>query len=349
MTQSGFQPTLKEKTAVALAYLAYTGEELIGKFDKEGVEEEILTLVQETLPKLAVLCEAGEPDWKVVWGPAIYTFPLAAHQDNGMFVVQRISRPHEYTIAIRGTNGVAIMDWLREDLSVWRKVDWQLPAGVVASGNPKVSKATSTGVDALLNRMSPKEGLPGASMTIASFLTDVASSGRCELLFTGHSLAGCLAPTLALHFCQSQGLEDSWDPASNATVSTISFAGPSAGNSDFAAFSDAQLGPRCDRIFNTLDIVPAGWASATLKPLPHLYVSGGIKMGFVLKLFYRLLYLTLRNYRQISKGNPFTWEIQPEKDSYLAQAAVQHFDSYPNALGEPEILEVLRKKASPSV
>ncbi len=344
VSTSTFQPTQKEKIAVALAYLAYSGEEIIAKVGKERVEEETLTLIQETLPKISVLCEGGEPDWKVVWGPALYTFPLALYQDNGMFVAQRVTRPNEYAIAIRGTNGVAIQDWLREDLRVWRKVAWPLPTGVTAQGKPKVSKATSIGLDALLTKMTPKETLPGAGQDITSFLKGLAASGPCKILVTGHSLAGCLAPTLALRFRQSQGLDGGWDPMGNATVSTISFAGPTAGNADFAAFSNAQLGEHCDRIYNTLDIVPAGWETATLKPLPGLYTSGGINMNFALKLVYKLLYYTLRGYQQIDHGNPFTWTIQAEEDSYVSQAGVQHFDSYPHVLGVPELLEVIQKK-----
>ena len=56
----------------------------------------------------------------------------------------------------------------------------------------------------------------------------------------------------------------------------------------------------------------AGWATETLKSLPGLYESGGIKMTLGLKLVYGLLLLTLRDYKQIEKGNSFTWTIQPE-------------------------------------
>ena len=140
------------------------------------------------------------------------------------------------------------------------------------------------------------------------------------------------------------GLDSGWDPEDNATISTISFAGPSAGNAEFAALSNAQLGPRCNRIYNTLDIIPAGWATETLKALPGLYACGGIKMSFILKLVYMLLYATLRGYQQVDNGNLFTWTNQPVKDDYIKQAGVQHFDSYPIVLGVPELLDVIEKK-----
>ena len=116
------------------------------------------------------------------------------------------------------------------------------------------------------------------------------------------------------------------------------------GNGDFAAFSNARLGERCDRIYNTLDIIPAGWESATLKPLPHIYKSGGIKMSWGLWGLFQLLYWTLRGYRQIDRGDPLTWTIQADEDVYLKQAGVQHYDSYPHVLGVPELLTVIVKK-----
>ncbi|WP_157534072.1 hypothetical protein [Moritella sp. JT01] len=87
-----------------------------------------------------------------------YTFELTKLQDNMMYVAQSISKPSEYVMAIRGTNGTAIWDWIEEYFRVLEKEKWKLPAGKAAQGTPKISKATDIGLDALLNKMTPASG-----------------------------------------------------------------------------------------------------------------------------------------------------------------------------------------------
>lgn len=342
MTTSTFTPTLRQQVSVCFAYLAYSGEGIVGN---PLAPAEMLAIINYHMPQLPPLLTAhGKLDWQVVWGPAAYTFPHAKYQDNMMFVAQQISEPENYVVAVRGTNAPAIWDWIKEDLEVWTKVPWSVPAGVPVQGSPKISRATQDGIDVLLNDLKPIDDIPGTPNGIIDFLTGVAASGKVNILFTGHSLGGALSPTLALWFKQSQKIAGAWDPHGNATVSTVPFAGPTAGEQDFANFFNQQFGSACDRIYNTLDVVPHAWADATLDELPNLYAPT-IEMNLAEKALVELIKLTVKDYTQVGVANPITWIIQPEDHpSYIGQLIIQHDDSYPNLLGVPQLLDLKNSK-----
>ena len=339
-----FQPTADQRMAVCLSYIAYSGSN-IPQHLIHTASQRTLELIQATIPRIDVLCTApGQADWQVVWGPALYTFREGILQDNAMYVVQRISDPTQYVIAIRGTNGASILDWLVEDLRVFDKKNWTVPPGVQVTGNPQVSEATNIGLNILLNELTPDPGLPGAGLDISSWLSSLTGQ-PVNLLFTGHSLGGALAPTLALWFRQSQGLPGGWDPANNATISAISFAGPTAGDADFAQFSDRLLGNRCLRVHNTLDIVPHGWDKAGLAAVRTLYQAGGITLHFLENAMLDALLLSLNDYDQIKNSQPMTWTIRPGAayNGFFKQAGTQHYDSYPDLLDVPELNSLIQR------
>ncbi|MGD8782271.1 MAG: hypothetical protein PVH88_25320 [Ignavibacteria bacterium] len=341
MNKLKFSPTQKQKECVSMAYLTYSGEKIIAKLDPKEVEEKIYGIINDTMPKIPQIDNNGSPDWKVVWGPTIYTFELAILQDNMMFVAQQISKPENYIVAVRGTNGLAMMDWIKEDFKVWEKVDWKIPSGVSYEGTPKISKATDNGIDALLHKMIPlSDKLPGYNIDITTFLKNIAAK-KVNITFTGHSLGGALAPTLALWFKQSQNINGDWDPAGNAQVSTIPFAGATAGDGDFKDFFNKQLGDDCQRIHCNQDIVPHAWQTSDLKELPTLYSSAGIEMPDSLKVVLDIVELTVKGYEQVETSYPFDWSIDTSKDSYMAQAGYQHVYSYPHYLGVPELNTVI--------
>lgn len=119
--------------------------------------------------------------------------------------------------------------------------------------------------------------VPG--VTLIAFLqaaVAAADGARVRVTTTGHSKGGALAPTLALWLADSQGAAVSdetlaWDPHRQATVRSVAFAGPTAGNAAFARHSDAVIGAECHRVVNPLDIVPLAWEPATLRSIPSLY------------------------------------------------------------------------------
>lgn len=348
MAEISFTPTKSQRINLSFAYLAYSGEQIEGKTSLE--EKEILALINKTMPKISVLCnESQQTDWDIVWGPAVYTFPLTFLQDNMMFVVKQRSQPDNYVVAIRGTNGMSIWNWLEEDFRVLQKVDWPVPANKPIKGTPKISEATHIGIEALLEKMIPKANMPGDNQSIKTFLSSVVQAGPAKINFTGHSLAGALAPTLALWFKQYQSIADNWDPSGNAHITTTPFAGATAGNSDFSEYFNAQLGSVCDRIHNTLDIVPHAWEQDTLKTMANLYTDAGIHMSVAEKVLLDVILLTVHDYKQVNNSLKFSWDIQPEwggksLKTYLKQAGVQHIASYPMMLGVPELIKLIKYK-----
>lgn len=324
-----FIPTDKDKTNLCMAYLSYIGEELV---NAPRETNKILARINKTIPKIEQLSPDGNSDWKVVWGPAIYTFPIAIFQDNGMFVAQQISNPKNYIVAIRGTNFIAALDWMFEDFNVLFLHDW--PAG---RGSPKISAATHEGVKVLNDYLKPKsekagEKLPGEGLTLKRFLTVAAKNTKINVSFTGHSLGGALAPTLALLFKQEQGQAGGWDSQNNATVTSTSFAGATAGNADFATYSDQEIGSVMRRIHDLNDVVPHAWNKNTMEQTKDLYLSSGIKMGKVttLALDTTIEFTKDKCYTQINQSLPFTFSVAKSNgDSYIKQMSYQHTHSYP--------------------
>ncbi len=329
--------------ALCLSYLAYSGSQ-IPKNLFLNPDLRAQYLIESTLPKITPLCvnqQQGVPEWKIVWGLATYMFPNGVYQDNAMFVVQKTTTPTDYAVVIRGTNSVAVLDWIEEDLRVFRQEKWETLQQ--NAGSPKVSKATAIGMDVLLHKLTPARGNPGEGQSLTTFLNQLAATGRCNILFTGHSLGGVLATTLALWFRQFQTISNHWDPTTNAQISAISFAAPTAGNPDFAKLSDKLLKNCCLRFYNTLDIVTYGWNKQMLSAVRGLYQPGGIEMNEAEKLLLDALLLVLNDYQQLDTGEALTWDIQSEKQyqGFFAQAGTQHFDSYASLFGQSELTTII--------
>lgn len=332
-TTGSYTPTPADKVNICMAYLTYVGEWIE---QEQGTEKEIYQMIEAAIPKLPTLSPGGNPDWKVVWGPYIYTLPHAKLQDNGMFVAQQISAPQNYIVAIRGTNGKALADWITEDFEVVRMKHWPGCAGA------KISLATYNGFSILLKGKAEGPDFAGNFLTLEEFLKAEAakSSQPINVTFTGHSLGGALAPTLALFFKQYQA---EWDPAQTATVSCTAFAGATAGNAKFAAHSNQLFATNpIRRIHNHLDIVPHAWNHTTLGQLPTLYEAAGITLKPSLHALLEMVILAtiFNQYTQISQSIPFDWGFDhcpnPEKD-FFVEALCQHVKSYPDViLGEPE-------------
>lgn len=323
MDDSSFTPSSDDQINLCLAYLSYIGET---HKQKAGTAQKIYDIINSVIPQIPTLCVGSDADWRIVWGPVVYTYKNAHYQDSGMFVAQQISNPVNYVVAIRGTNSKAFEDWLKEDFDVLARKHWPEATGA------KISHATHNGLHLLVHHLIPDSGLPGAGQTIEEFLQSIAGR-RISLSFTGHSLGGALAPTLALFFKQSQSQAGGWDPDSNVTVTCTAFAGSSAGNVQFADYSNGQFGANpCRRIHNTHDIVPRAWNRKTFRGLKTIYDSAGISMPtkahIALDLF--LLALTRKAYTQIDNSLSFEFPINKSLgDSYFKQVGFQHVKSYP--------------------
>ena len=104
------------------------------------------------------------------------------------------------------------------------------------------------------------------------------AGGPVDVVITGHSKGGALAPTVALWLAETRGTQgvaphEQWDPHQRSTVRCYAFAGPTAGNEAFAAHSNEIIGPQTHRIYNRLDLVPRAWVPKDLRAIKGLYVG----------------------------------------------------------------------------
>jgi hypothetical protein len=117
-----------------------------------------------------------------------------------------------------------------------------------------------------------------------------AGSLPINVCVTGHSLGGSLATALALYLRDNQ---QEWDPSSKATVTTINFAAPTAGDSAFATHFDSQFAytgacplptwadPNiaitstsfADCVRNQYDVAPLVWNGGDMGKIEGLYSS----------------------------------------------------------------------------
>jgi len=65
-----------------------------------------------------------QDDWDLVWGPATSRSGPDAFDSAAMYVVQHRREPARYVVAIRGTNPIAVSDWLFGDFWVSTTVPW---------------------------------------------------------------------------------------------------------------------------------------------------------------------------------------------------------------------------------
>jgi hypothetical protein len=187
-------------------------------------------------------------------------------------------------------------------------------------------------------------------VTLFEFLEAAVSeaSGPVEVVVTGHSKGGALAPTLALALAQSQGSEHiprgrRWDPHERATVHCYAYAGPTAGNAAFADLSDRVIGANCHRIANRLDMAPHAWMTRVsagekglfiddlpdLYPAPVHHVQGlDLLARSVIDDVAPLEYQHVGNHVTILDGN-----IDPHRTLYFEQATYQHIEAYLEMLG----------------
>jgi len=336
---------------LSFAYLAYIGEPLVGIPSPDStiateLENAMTSTANPTIPPIAGL-------WSVIWGPVSYTVPGSYFQDNMMYVAKLsdTSGPSQYAVAVRGTVSAAPLDWLLDDFDIFRMMPW--PLGTSSSGaGPQISESTSIGLATLLNMVDV-----ASQQTLFEFLSsEMAAPGisAASVCFTGHSLGATLASTLALYARQNQS---SWDSNSKAAVTTVNFAGPTAGNAEFAAlfdqvFDSSTSTANADCVRNSLDVVPLAWNVTTLGQVESIYLGHSIHdilppLGTAEIIRAIVNATSAKNYTRIGNSQlllPGDFVDSSQLPSglnshaWIAEAMYQHHYSYPQLLNVPSLL-----------
>jgi hypothetical protein len=193
------------------------------------------------------------PDWKTVWGPAVYQAKDNPGATNTMFVAYSATEKC-YVVAIAGTNPLGDSALFFEDLDVSpaNMVAWPptisggtltwTPSPNPPSSTPAIAAGTAGGLSALFGLaalgINPVNNVVTANpVTVQGYLQSVASSGA-TLVFTGHSLGGALSPTMALMLYPTPATVGGW-----GAVRILATAGPTPGTAGMAGLFSANYAP----------------------------------------------------------------------------------------------------------
>jgi hypothetical protein len=202
--------------------------------------------------------------WDLVWGPAVYADSFNGDDKkslNAMFIVVPRLDPQQAVIAISGTNGSSMMDWIVEDFNVFQKVPW--PYGVSAT-NPEISLGTAYGLDKLVTL----EAADPETRLLATARSFLAGQSFTKIMVAGHSLGGALSPCYSLYLEETRDL---WDPSRKATISCLPTAGPTPGDVNFSQYYDERLQGTTNRQWNSMDVVPHAFDIVRLGQIPDIY------------------------------------------------------------------------------
>jgi len=171
----------------------------------------------------------------------------------------------------------------------------------------------------------------GSGLDLLTFLKREAdaSADPLEVVVTGHSKGGALAPTVALWLKDSLHSEDPaehWDARRRARVVSYAFAGPTPGNAAFAGRIDRTLGQDHHHFRNMHDVVTHAWQVSDLQKIPTLY-------GPRSAVFAPLLPGVIADVQGLDYGQAqagivtFVGRLEPER-SLVAELIFQHLDAY---------------------
>lgn len=129
-----------EQIMLTLAGLTYRGFEdnLSGEPHAAAVSRKILDALRTLSPV--------RDGWDLVWGPVTERGPRAVFDSSAMYIARDRTAPHRYTVAIRGTNPIAVEDWLIGDLWVRSSVAWPYATSADAVA---ISASTAVGLATL--------------------------------------------------------------------------------------------------------------------------------------------------------------------------------------------------------
>ncbi|EKU96430.1 Lipase (class 3) [Leptolyngbya sp. PCC 7375] len=246
-------------------------------FNFKGEASEIASKTKESLVNVLEDKEIQKliGVWNLVWGPGIYADSFVGEEKslNMMFIVVPEGDPEQAVVAIAGTNGSSLMDWIVEDFNVKETVPW--PYGP-SSGEAEISKGTYFGLDKLVN-LESVDPTSNASITAQQYLSRRPFK---NIMVTGHSLGGALSPCYSLYLDETRS---QWDLSESTIISCLPTAGPTPGDLNFSQYYDSKLSKTTHRQWNLMDVVPHAFNTELLAQVPDLYepdlsASVGVKL-----------------------------------------------------------------------
>lgn len=254
--------------------------------EKQSDLEKNILQIKDCLEKPEVKKMVGG-EWKVVWGPAIgntkttrtYKEEVITRwaTDNAMYVAQK-EGTEDYFIGISGTNSISLKGWFEQDFDVEESIAW--PPEFINSGNlnitgnPRISKAGNTGLQALWDLKPVSNAIGQESETLINFLLHKTKNRTSSISVGGHSLGGCLTPLMATAIADRMQELDLENPKTksygNVSINAYPTAGPTPGNQDFANHLQSQMNTY-HAVYNAHDLVPASWDFSGLNDLTKAY------------------------------------------------------------------------------
>jgi hypothetical protein len=260
-----FQPNISklQEDVFALAVFANLSE---GLRRETGAGQDIEARTQEALHRAIARAQPFIGGWKVVWGPSVHLGQGSAFPVHTLYVAQSTLDPSQYVVSISGASTASVFEWMADALLVALQVPWG--TGTEAA-DARISLGIASGLS-VLQEMTPSGPRPGAGTSLAGFLKTLTEK-KVKVDVTGFGLGGTLATTVAVWLADTRGVAGHWDPQGNAQLTCLSLAGPSAGNSAFAAYADRKPGLTMVRFVNDLDWVTQAWDAASLAKTATLY------------------------------------------------------------------------------
>lgn len=324
------------KENLALSFIASSGKLLT-----EPTPSMIYEYAIESLRR----SELVEGEFEIVWGPAV----LKADEDGTgenrqddyvIYMAKNLKNPDDFRVAIRGTvtpfDAVVDLDINQVE---WNSVYSNSPSGL------KISEGASIASNTIIKGQS--NNLPGKGLTLFDFINTLSSqSGKgIDITFTGHSLGGCLAMTLALYYKLRFIEKESSINKSDVKVHCCTFAAPTAGGKMFVDYAakifngENESGDTYQskflRVFNTNDLVPCAWVSDELRRFRNLYddvspVPENIKKFVLDSVVSSLDELPAGDkYTQPNLVLMFSFPLTSETSDWKVQVGYQHGDAYP--------------------
>ena len=155
-----------EQVMLTLSLLSYRGFWKAGSNDRSKLAGGIESGLEEIAPL--------KGNWKLVWGPATYRYLGSIFDSSMMYVVQNRKNPSRFAIVVRGTNPIALSDWLFGDFLSHRQVPWHYGDTSFAP-NAQVSLSTALGLKILLGMRSEVDPDQLCKAKKFDFLFDLSS------------------------------------------------------------------------------------------------------------------------------------------------------------------------------